>query len=209
MEINIPFSKALTQMPLYEKFMKKILSRKRRISEEGIVSLATTCSVVIQNSLPKKMQDLGCFTIPCKIGQANMGKTLCDSGANINLMPLPVAKSLILGDLTPTAMTLQMENITLANPEGILEDVLIKVGKFIFPVDFVVINVKEKSHTIVRKVFLSNKSSFDRCEERRICENLKTCKTIDYCRSTNGNPRIFSRSWMMTQFSPLSLSREI
>ena len=54
-EINIPFSEALTQMPHYEKFMKEILSRKRRIAEEGIVSLTTTCSAVIQKSLPEKM----------------------------------------------------------------------------------------------------------------------------------------------------------
>ena len=61
-----------------------------------------------------------------------MGKTLCDSGASINLMPLSVIKRLSLGKLTPTAMTLQMVDITLAQLEGILEDVLIKVGKFHF-----------------------------------------------------------------------------
>ena len=72
-----------------------------------------------------------------------MGKTLCDSGASINLMPLSVAKRLSLGELTPIAMTLQMENRTLAHPEGILEDVLIKVGKFIFLVDFVAIDIEE------------------------------------------------------------------
>ena len=72
-----------------------------------------------------------------------MGKALCNSRASINLMPLSVAKRLSLGELTPIAMTLQMENITLAHPEGILEDVLIKVGKFIFLVDFVVIHMEE------------------------------------------------------------------
>ena len=130
-------------MPLYAKFMKEILSRKRKIVEEGIVSLTATCSVVIQNSLPEKMQDPGSFTIPCEIGHADMGKALCDFGASINLMPLSVAKRLSLGELTPTAMTLQMADITLAHPKGILEDVLIKVGKFIFPVDFVVIDIEE------------------------------------------------------------------
>ena len=72
-----------------------------------------------------------------------MRKKLCDSGASINLMPLFVAKRLSLGELTPTAMTLQMADKTLAHPEGILEYVLIKVGKFIFPVDFVVIDIEE------------------------------------------------------------------
>ena len=91
-EVNIPFSKALTQMHHYAKFMKDIMSRKIKIDEKGVVSLETTCSVVIQRSLPEKMQDPGSFTIPCKIGNSEMGKALCDSGASINLMPLFVVK---------------------------------------------------------------------------------------------------------------------
>ena len=72
-----------------------------------------------------------------------MEKALCDSRANINLMPLSVVKRLSLRELTPIAMTLQMADITFAQPEGILEDMFIKVGKFIFPMDFVVINIEE------------------------------------------------------------------
>ena len=72
-----------------------------------------------------------------------MGQALCDSRASINLMPLYVAQILSLGELTPTTITLQMADMTLAHPEGILEDVLIKVGKFVFLVDFVVINMEE------------------------------------------------------------------
>ena len=90
-----------------------------------------------------KMQDLGGFTIPCTIGNSEMEKALCDFGASINLMPLSVFKRLSLGELAPTAMTLQMEDITLAQTKGILEDVLIKVGKFIFPMDFGVIDIEE------------------------------------------------------------------
>ena len=142
-EINIPFSEALTQMPHYAKFMKDLLSKNRKFTEEGIVSLNATCNAVIQKSIPEKRQDPGSFTIPCMIGNADMGKALCDSGASINLMPLSVAKRLSLGELTPTAITLQMADRTLAHPEGILEDVLIKVGKFVFLVDFVVINIEE------------------------------------------------------------------
>ena len=148
-EINIPFLEALTQMPLYAKFMKEIMSIKRKIVEEGILSLTATYSAVIQNSLLEKMHDPGSFTIPCEIGHAIMGKTLCGSGANINLMPLSVAKRLRLGELTPTAMTLQMADKTLAHPEGILEDVFIKVGKFIFPVDFVVIDIQEDKQVLL------------------------------------------------------------
>ena len=107
------------------------------------MSLTATCSAVIQNSLPEKMQDPGSFTIPCEIRHADMGKALFDSGASINLMPLSIAKRLSLGELTPTTMTLQMADRTLTHHEGILEDVLIKVGKFILLVDFVVIYIEE------------------------------------------------------------------
>ena len=77
-----------------------------------------------------------------------MGKAPCDSGASINLMPLSVVKRLSLGELTPTVMTLLMADITLAQPEGILEHVLIKVGKFIFLVDFVVIDIEEENKSL-------------------------------------------------------------
>ena len=104
-EVNIPFLEALTQMAHYDEFMKDILSRKRKIVE-GVVNLTATYSAVIQRSLPVKMQDPGSFTIPCTIRNSEMGKTLCDSGASINLMPLSIVKRLSLGELTPTAMTL-------------------------------------------------------------------------------------------------------
>ena len=78
-----------------------------------------------------------------------MGKALCDSGASINLMPLSVVKILILRELTPTAMTLQMADRSLAQRKGILKDVLIKVGKFIFLVDFLVIDIEEDKQVLL------------------------------------------------------------
>ena len=90
-----------------------------------------------------KMKDPGSFTISCTIENFEFKKALCDSGASINLMPLSMVKRINLGELTPTSITLKMANKTMAQPEGILEDVLIRVGKFIFLVDFVVIDMEE------------------------------------------------------------------
>ena len=89
------------------------------------------------------MQDPGSFTIPNTIENFKFGKALCDSRASINLMPLSIVKRLSLRELTPTTLTLQMVDRTMAQLEGVLEDLLIKVGKFIFPVDFVVMNMEE------------------------------------------------------------------
>ena len=88
------------------------------------------------------MQDPGSFTIPFTIGKFEFKKALCDLRASINLMPLSVVKRLNLGELTPTAITLQMVDRTMAQPEGVVEDVHIKVGKFIFPMDFVVMDME-------------------------------------------------------------------
>ena len=160
-EINLHFSKALIQMPNYAKFLKEILSKKIKFCEEGVVNLTTTCSTVIHRSLPKKMQDPSSFTIPCTIGNFEFKKALCDSRANINLMPLLVVKRLSLGELTPTSITLQMENRTMAQPKGVLEDVLIKVGKFIFPLDFVVMDMEEDTQVplLLGRLFLATRAA--------------------------------------------------
>ena len=105
-EVNIPFAEELAQIPHYAKFMKDILSKKRKPDEEGVVSLSATCSAVIQMNFLMKMQDPGSFTISCTIGNFEFGRALCDSKASINLMPLFVVKRLSLGEFTPTTMTL-------------------------------------------------------------------------------------------------------
>ena len=130
-------------MPIYTKFLKEILSKKRKIAEEGIVNLTATWSAVFQQKLPAKMKDPCSFTIPCSIGKYEFKKALCDSRASINFMPLSVMRRLNLGELTPAAITLQMADRSMAQPEGILEDVLVKVGKFIFPVDFVIMQMED------------------------------------------------------------------
>ena len=75
-------------MPLYAKFLKEILSKIRKIAEDGIVNLTATCSAIIKQKLPAKMKDPGSFTILCSIGKYEFKKDLCDSGASINLLPL-------------------------------------------------------------------------------------------------------------------------
>ena len=158
-EINIPFAEVISQMPLYAKFLKEVLSKKIKIAEEGIVNLTATCNAIIQQKLPTTMKDPGSFTIACSIGKYEFKKALCDSGASINLMPLSVVRRLSLGELTPTAITLQMDDRSMAQPEGILEYVLVKVGKFVLPVDFVVMQMEEDTqvHLLLGRPFLATR----------------------------------------------------
>ena len=121
------------------------------------MNLTATCSAVVQRRLPEKMKNPGSFTIPCSIGKYEFKKALCDSGASITLMPLSMVQRLSLGELTPTTIILQMANRSMAQPEGVLEDVLVKVGKFVFPVDFVVMKMEEDNQVppLLGRLFLA------------------------------------------------------
>ncbi|KAL5578338.1 hypothetical protein UlMin_020037 [Ulmus minor] len=99
LHINIPLVEALEQMPNYVKFMKDMLTKKRRFGEFETVALMQECSAVLQNKLPPKLKDPGSFTIPCSIGNQYFGKALCDLGASINLMPMSIFKNWGLGKL--------------------------------------------------------------------------------------------------------------
>jgi hypothetical protein len=76
------------------------------------------------------------------IGVSRIEKALLDLGASINLLPYLVYLQLGLGELKPTSMTLQLANRSVKIPRGIIEDVLIKVDKFYFPVDFIVLDTE-------------------------------------------------------------------
>ena len=107
------------------------------------VKLEAGCSAIIQKSLPHKTKDPGSFTIPVTIGALPVGKALFDLGAGINLMPLSMLKR--IGDLEvkSTRMTLQLADRSLKFPYGVTEDVLVKFDKFVFLVDFVIMDIKE------------------------------------------------------------------
>ncbi|XP_057443925.1 uncharacterized protein LOC130736091 [Lotus japonicus] len=140
LQINIPFSEALEQMPTYSKFMKEILSRRRKLSEvDETIMMSEECSAILQRKLPQKMKDPGSFTLPVEIEGLPAAKALCDLGASINLMPLRLG----LGEVTPTMINLQLADRSLKTPYGIIEDVLVRVDKFIFPVDFVILDMEE------------------------------------------------------------------
>ncbi|KAK5835643.1 hypothetical protein PVK06_011337 [Gossypium arboreum] len=130
-------------MPTYAKFLKELLTNKRKFEDLSTVELNEECSAILQNKLPTELKDPGSFTIPCLIGSLNVEKALADLGASINLMPYKMFKQLGLGVPTPTRMSIQLANRSVKYPRGIIEDVLVKLDKFIFPIDFVVLDMDE------------------------------------------------------------------
>ncbi|XP_070015721.1 uncharacterized protein [Nicotiana sylvestris] len=122
---------------------QEILSSKRKLEEVSGVILTEKCSAILQNKLPQKLGNPGGFTIPCTLGGVYFEKTLCDSGASINLMPFSIFKKLDLGEIKDTSVSLQFVDQSTKKPKGIIENVLVRVDKFVFPVDFIVLKMKE------------------------------------------------------------------
>ncbi|XP_015970270.1 uncharacterized protein LOC107493727 [Arachis duranensis] len=149
LKINIPLVEALEQMPLYVKFLKELITKKRSWQEKKIVLLTQECSDIIQKGLPPKLKDPGSFLIPCTIGNMAIDKSLCDLGANINLMPLAMMKKLMIEEVKPTRMLLQLADRSLKIPNGVVENLLVKVGNFIFLADFVVLDMDEEGNNSV------------------------------------------------------------
>ncbi|XP_016207408.1 uncharacterized protein LOC107647872 [Arachis ipaensis] len=131
-------------MPLYAKFLKELITKKRSWKEKETVILTQECSAIIQKGLPPKLKDPGSFFIPSTIGNIPIDKALCDLRSSINLMALSMMKKLSIEEVKPTRMSLQLADRSLIIPNRVVDNLLVKVGKFIFPVDFVILDIDEE-----------------------------------------------------------------
>src|ERR1044072_4891098 len=89
------------------------------------------------------MKDPGKFMLPVEFEGKGETNGLIDLGASVNLMPLTMFERLRIGELKSTRMQLQLADCSIVYPRGVYEDVLVKVGKFVFPADFVILDMKE------------------------------------------------------------------
>nr|GEV93612.1 reverse transcriptase domain-containing protein [Tanacetum cinerariifolium] len=140
LHFDISFADALLLMPKFALTIKSLLTNKDKLFELAKVPLNENCSTMLLKKLPKKIGDLGKFLIPCDFPGMDVCHALADLGASINLMPLSIWKKLSLPELTPTRMTLELAYRSITHPKGVAEDVFVKVGKFHFPPDFVVVD---------------------------------------------------------------------
>jgi hypothetical protein len=104
--------------------------------------IAKQVSVILQNNNALKYKDPGCPTISCFIGEHKIEKALLDLGASVNLFPYSVFQSLNPGELKTTSGTLLLADRSVKVPRGIVEDVLVQVNKFIYPLDFIVLDTQ-------------------------------------------------------------------
>jgi hypothetical protein len=142
LNVNIPFTDVVTQMSTYAKFLKDVLSNRRKLDEETI-TLTEKVSAIVMNKLPPKLQDPGSFTIPCSIGSTKFNRALCDLGASVSLMPKSIFDIIGVGELVPTRISLQLADRSVKYLVGQVEDLPLQVKKFYIPIDFIVIEMDE------------------------------------------------------------------
>ncbi|GJT60653.1 reverse transcriptase domain-containing protein [Tanacetum coccineum] len=140
LRFDISFADALLLMPRFAPTIKSLLMNKEKLLELAKIPLNENCSAMLLKKLPEKLGDPGKFLIPCNFPGMDVCHALADLGASINLMPLSIWKKLSLPDLTPTRMTLELTDRSITYPKRFAEDVFVKVGKFHFPTDFVVVD---------------------------------------------------------------------
>nr|GEU40535.1 reverse transcriptase domain-containing protein [Tanacetum cinerariifolium] len=133
LHFELSFADALVHMPKFAPMFKKLLNNKNKLIELTKTPLNENCSAVVLKKLPEKLGDPGRFLIPCDFSEFDNCLALADLEAIINLMP------------------------TISKPTGVAENVFVKVGKFYFPADFVVLDFIADSRVplILGRPFLS------------------------------------------------------
>ncbi|KFK22914.1 hypothetical protein AALP_AAs71106U000100 [Arabis alpina] len=154
--VEMPLVEAIRTSSVIRRYVKKLVTKNLCV-EEGVAMIVEQVSAIILNKVLKKLADTGSFVLDCFIFSDRFPRSLCDFGSSINLMPLSVAQSLGMTDFQPTRISLILADRSVRVPEGVLEDVPIKVGDCLIPADFVVLQYCEepKDPLILRRPFLA------------------------------------------------------
>nr|GEZ13395.1 reverse transcriptase domain-containing protein [Tanacetum cinerariifolium] len=170
LHFKLSFADALVHMPKFAPMFKKLLNNKNKLIELTKTPLNENCSAVVLKKLPEKLGDPGRFLIPCDFSKFDNCLALTDLGASINLMPLSIGKKLKLPTLNDTKMVLELADRTISKPTGVAENIFVKVGKFYFPIDFVVLDfiADPRVPLILGRPFLSTAHAIINVHEREI-----------------------------------------
>ena len=141
-KINTPLLDMIKQVLSYVKFLNDLCTMKIRIKLSKKAFLTEQVSAIIENKAMLKYKDPGCPTISVQIGDSFMDRALLDLGASVNLLPYSIYNQLGLGELKATTITLSFADRSIKVPRGVVEDVLVQVEKFYYPMDFVVLDIE-------------------------------------------------------------------
>nr|GEX60345.1 reverse transcriptase domain-containing protein [Tanacetum cinerariifolium] len=140
LHFELGFAEALVHMLKFVPMFKKLLNNKDKLIELTKTPLNENCSAVVLKKPLEKLGDPGRFLIPCDFSKFDNCLALADLGARINLMPLSIWKKIRLPSLNDTKMVLELPDQTISKPMGVAENVFVKVGKFYFLADFIVLD---------------------------------------------------------------------
>ncbi|GKA47050.1 reverse transcriptase domain-containing protein [Tanacetum coccineum] len=215
LHFELSFADALLHMPKFASMFKSLLNNKEKLFDLAKTSVNENCSAVILKKLPEKLGDPGKFLIPCDFQGMVECSALADLGASINLMPLSVWKKLSLPELTSTRMTLELADRSITRPKGVAEDVFVKVGKFHYPADFIVVDYDADPRVplILGRPFLrmarvysyNNSESDNRIDVIDVsCEEYAQEVLRFLVSSTSGNPTPYLDPILSTSFPSLT-----
>ncbi|KAG6730713.1 hypothetical protein I3842_01G093900 [Carya illinoinensis] len=168
-KINLPLLHVIKQVPTYAKVLKDLCTVKRKHHVKKTAFLTEQVSALIEQRIPPKYKDPGCPTIACNIGNHEFGQALLDLGASVNLMPYSIYLQLGLGEIKPTSVVLQLADHSVKKSRGIVEDVLIQIDKFYYPVDFLILDTQSvvesnsKVPLILGRPFLATANALINC----------------------------------------------
>ncbi|GJW27768.1 reverse transcriptase domain-containing protein [Tanacetum coccineum] len=223
LRFDISFADALLLMPRFAPTIKSLLMNKEKLLELAKIPLNENCSAMLLKKLPEKLGDPDKFLIPCNFPGMDICHALADLGASINLMPLSIWKKLSLPDLTPTRMTLELADRSITYPKGLAEDVFVKVRKFHFTTDFVVVDFEADPRVplILGRSFLRTvRALIDIYGEEitlRVDNEAYASEFLGFSNSPGGNPtptfKPFTSEFILEEIEPYlkddSISPEI
>nr|GEW05073.1 hypothetical protein [Tanacetum cinerariifolium] len=143
-KINLPLIDSIKQIPSYAKFLKDLCTQKRKLKATlpKKINLTEHVSAVLSRSLPTKFKDPGAPLISVVVGNITIKKALLDFGTSINILPASLVDKYDLGTLRKTDTIISLADRSTKMPRGILEDVIVKVDDFYYPVEFFVMDTE-------------------------------------------------------------------
>ncbi|GJY41486.1 reverse transcriptase [Tanacetum coccineum] len=138
LHLNLPVLKVLAHSPIYNSILDQYVES---------LELGKNGSTIVQGEVPAKMEDLGLFTLPCRLGDSKPFDTLADLGSCVNIIPLYLLKKLNIGLLEETDHIFGLADGTKSYPIGIVKDVEVHIGKLKILNDFYVIDMKKDPET--------------------------------------------------------------
>ncbi|GKD22645.1 reverse transcriptase domain-containing protein, partial [Tanacetum coccineum] len=190
--ITSPTSTAHVPLPGIQPVVKDLLKDKEKLEELANTPINDECSAILLNKVPEKLGDPRKFLIPCILQDLKVCNSLADSRASINLMPLSIYEKLGIGSLKPTRMTLELANRSVPLLKGIAQDVIVKVDKFNFLADFVVVDFEADLRVpiILRRPFLRTAKALVDLYEEKLTLRVENEQVVFYTdKSSRNNSR--------------------